>query len=144
MVPFVAKQCNDGEHLDSIRQKLNQVPTDLSQIYNHVLTKVIDIEKRPRALHLMQWIFPAEWPLSVTELRRAMASDDSSVRPSQYSIEDSKGFIDNDKQMRRMIISLSEGLAEIMRHCFEKGSRKFSKYQVQFIHESVNNFLSED
>ena len=145
MVPFVAKQCNDGEHLDSIRQRLDQVPSDLSQIYKHVLTNVVDVEKRSRTLHLMQWIFLAKWPLSVAELRHAMASDDSSVRPSQYSIEDSKGFIDNDEQMRKSIISLSGGLAEIKkRDILVDDYKKASKYQVQFIHESVNDFLRED
>ena len=156
MIPIIAKQCNDGEHLDSIRQKLNQVPSDLSQIYKHVLTNVVDIEKRPRTLHLMQWIFLAKWPLSVTELRHAMASDDNSVRPSQYSIEDSKGFIDNDEQMRKLTVSLSGGLAEIKKHDVYRSIEKVSmfkdiklpsrvtKYQVQFIHESVNDFLRED
>ena len=144
MVPFVAKQYNDGEHLDSIRRKLDQVPSDLSHIYKHVLTKIVDIEKRPRTLRLLQWIFLAKWPLTVTELHHAMASDDSSVRPSQYSIAESKGFIDNDEQMRKSIISLSGGLVEMKKHVFFVNGIKFSKIQVQFIHESVNDFLRED
>jgi uncharacterized C2H2 Zn-finger protein len=100
MIPVVAKQYNDGETLDSIRQKLHQVPSDLSQIYEHVLTKVVDVAKRPRTLHLMQWIFLAKRPLAISELRFAIASDDFSVGPSQYSIKDSKGYFDDDAQMK--------------------------------------------
>ena len=145
MVPFVAKQYNDGEHLDSIRRKSDQVPSDLSHIYKHVLTEVVDVEKRPRTMHLLQWIFLAKWPLTVTELRHAMASDDSSVRPSQYSIEESKGFIDNDEQMRKSIISLSGGLAEIKKNVLRGRSGALeTRFQVQFIHESMNDFLRED
>lgn len=139
MIPVIAKQYNDGEPPDSIQRKLVQVPSDLSHIYKHVLTRVVDVEKRPRTLRLMQWVFLAKWPLSVTELRHAMASDDSSVRPSQYSIKDSEGFIDNDKQMRKSIISLSGGLAEIKDH-----SQDAPINHVQFIHESVNDFIRED
>ena len=144
MVPFVAKQYNDGEHLDSIRRKLDQAPSNLSHIYKHILTEVVDVEKRPRTLQLLQWIFLARWPLTVTELRHAMASDDSSVRPSQYSISESKGFVDNDVQMRKLIISLSGGLAETKKHAWFDSEEEHSKIQVQFVHESVNDFLRED
>ena len=139
MIPVIAKQYNDGELVDSIQRKFDQVPSDLSHIYKHVLTRVVDVEKRPRTLRLMQWIFLAQRSLSVTELRHAMASDDSSVRPSQYSIKDSEGFIDNDEQMRKSIISLSGGLAEIKDY-----GRDAPKIHVQFIHESVNDFMRED
>ena len=144
MVPFIAKQYNDGEHLDAIRGKLDQIPSDLSHIYKHVLTEVVDVEKRPRTLQLLQWIFLAKWPLTVTELRHAMASDDSSVRPSQYSIAESKGFIDNDVQMRKLVISLSGGLAEVKKRAWFDGVEEHSHSEVQFIHESVNDFLRED
>ena len=133
VIPVVAKQYNDGENLDFIRKKLEKVPSDLHHIYRHIFTEVVDPEKRPRTLLLMQWVFLGARQPSVTEMRHAMASDDSVVRHGQYSIEESLGFINNDAQMNTLIVSLSGGLAEV-------GPRK----HVQFIHESVNDFLRED
>src|SRR5205814_4077080 len=63
-------------------------------------------------------------------LRFALASDDSSIHPSQYSCQESNGFVKDDKHMEKRIIGLSGGLAEVRHH------------KVQFIHQSVNDFLT--
>ena len=81
MIPIVAKQYNDWISLDTILSTLRQVPSDLDDIYRQILADVVYTEKRPLTLLLMQWIFLAKDPLSVTQFRHAMTSNDSSVRP---------------------------------------------------------------
>jgi ankyrin repeat protein len=130
VLPMVAKRYNKGESLETVQEALRKVPSDLGDVYQHILAEIVDPEDRAQRLHLMQWICLAERPLSLTELRFALASDDSSIRPSQYSCQESKGFIKDDKQMEKKIIGLSGGLAEVKHH------------KVQFIHQSVNDFLT--
>lgn len=133
MIPIIITQYNNGEPLDTILNTLAEVPSDLGEMYKHILTKVLDPKFKPRTLRLMQWIFLAKRPLSVTEIRFAMASDDSSVHPALNSCCEAKGFIENDEKMKRQIITLSGGLAEVHSHD-----------GVQFIHQSVNDFLFKE
>ncbi len=137
MLPIVTKEYNDGEFLDSILEKLNQVPSDLSQIYEYILTKVVNVEKQSRTLRFMQWIFFAQRPLIAVGIVHALACDDIPVRWSQISVEDlvSTG---NYSQVEKLVISLSGGLAEI-----NHGGR-WGRDHVQFIHESVNDFWRND
>ena len=133
-VDLVVRQYNDGIPLKTIHQGLDKVPPLLDDIFKHIILELVDPEERTQSLHLMQWISLAERPLSLTELRFAMACDDSSIQPLQYSCQDCKDFIEDNDRMEKRVVSLSGGLAEVKHH--EK------KYIVQFIHQSVNDFLT--
>ncbi|KAH0556307.1 hypothetical protein GP486_005765 [Trichoglossum hirsutum] len=133
IVPMVVRQYNEGESLETVQETLRKVPSDLGEVYQDILTNIVNPEDKERRLHLMQWICLAVRPLSLTELRFAMASDDSSIYTSQYSCQESKGFIKDGIQMKKRIIGLSGGLAEVKHHN--------SVDTVQFIHQSVNDFL---
>ncbi|OBT60680.1 hypothetical protein VE03_09999 [Pseudogymnoascus sp. 23342-1-I1] len=133
VVPLVVDLNQQGESLQYIYKELSKVPTDLSDVYEHIFTKVIEPRNRIRTLHLMQWICLADVPLSVTELRFAIASDDLYIHPARGSCKEAKDFVDTDARMERLITSLSGGLVEVKHH--------MSKTTVQFIHQSVNDFL---
>lgn len=133
VVVMVAKWLNYGESSEDIHQMLAKVPEELGEVYEHILKKVIETRHHARTLHLMQWICLAEKPLSVTELRFAMASDDECVHKPQIFCKDAKGFVETDARMEKLIISLSGGLAKVEHHMFGN--------TVQFVHQSVNDFL---
>jgi ankyrin repeat protein len=137
VVPLVTKYALDGESLPYIRRQLLEVPEGLGAVYEHILKNVIEPRNRKRALHLMQWICLAERPLTTTELRCAMASDDMNVYPSQIYCKDAKDFVDSDIRMERLVTSLSGGLAEVK-------ERDHHGRLVQLIHQSVNDFLISD
>ena len=130
---MVARWFNNRESLEKIHQMLARVPKELGAVYEHILENVIEARNRARTLHLMQWICLAERPLSMTELRFALASDDAYVHPSQLCCKDAKDFVETDATMEKLITSLSGGLAEVKHQSY--GST------IQFIHESVNDFL---
>ncbi|KAH8763535.1 hypothetical protein F5882DRAFT_20290, partial [Hyaloscypha sp. PMI_1271] len=133
MVPIVAKDYNKGKSLKQVLEKLQRAPPDLGSIYEHILKTIIDAEDREDSLHLMQWISLANRPLSLTELRFALALDDHSIHDFQNSVQDSKDFVEDDERMEQLITSLSGGLIEVRDH---DGSNV-----VQFIHQSVNDSL---
>ena len=140
-VPLVARLYNNGKSLEVIRQTLQAVPLELEEVYKHILTKVIDHDYQSQTLHLMQWIYLAERPLSVTELRFAMALDDSFINPAQHSCQESKDFVEDDARMKKLVVSLTGGLAEVKYHSQSDHGQHDT---VQFIHQSVNDFLSKD
>jgi ankyrin repeat protein len=133
VVPLVVDLNQQGESLQYIYKELSKVPTKLGDVYEHIFREVIDRRNRTRTFHLMQWICLAELPLSVTELRFAIASDDLYIHPARESCKEAKDFVDTDARMERLITSLSGGLVEVKHH--------MSKTTVQFIHQSVNDFL---
>jgi hypothetical protein len=137
VVPLVIKYDSDGESLPYIRRQLLDVPEGLGAVYEHILKNVIEPRNRKRALHLMQWICLAERPLSTTELRYAMASDDMNVHLSQNYCKDAKDFVESDIRMERLVTSLSGGLAEVRQ-------QGYHGQLVQLIHKSVSDFLISD
>lgn len=140
MIPIVTKDYNDGEFLQSILRRLEQVPSDLSQIYEYILTKVVDLEKRSRSLRFMQWIFFAERRLAGVSIVHALACDENPIRWSQISVKDLDSTADT-AQIEKSVLSLSGGLAEIEHN--DDDSYRWRSY-VQFIHESVNDFWRKD
>ncbi|KAH0536065.1 hypothetical protein FGG08_007031 [Glutinoglossum americanum] len=132
VVPLIIRYNLEGESLLYIRQKLAEVPRELGDVYEHILKNVVEARNWARTLHLMQWICLAERPLSVTELRYAISSDDIYVCLPQKSCEDSRDFVEDDARMERLITTLSGGLAEVS----HRGGGI-----VQFVHQSVNDFL---
>jgi hypothetical protein len=119
VIPVIAKQYNEGRALQEILRALEKVPSDLETIYKHILT-LVDHTVRSQTLHLMQWICLAERPLSLTELRFALASDDLSIHRFQESAQQSTGFVESDTRMKDMTIALSGGLAEVKFHHDER------------------------
>ena len=132
VTPTVIKLYNGEESLEDIYAMLAKIPSELKEVYQHIIENVVNHRHRSKTLHLMQWICLAERPLSLTELRFALAAEmcDSS---SQLRCEDVNGFVESDNRMEKQVTSLSGGLAEV-RHQ-ESGAT------VQFVHQSVNDYL---
>lgn len=130
VVPLIIKYNREGESLTYICQKIMKVPKGLGDVYEHILKNVIEGRQWARTLHLMQWVCLAKRPLSVTELRYALNSDTHSTQESNESTRES---ITNDTLMEKLIRTLSGGLAET--------NLQKKRVVVQFIHQSVNDFL---
>lgn len=116
VVPLINQLEQEGETLSYIQKRLAEVPKGLEEIYEHILTNVIEAQNRPRTLFMMQWICLAVRPLSVKELRFAMASDCIGSHESIHSCQDGNILSEEDARMERLITSLSGGLAEVKYH----------------------------
>jgi ankyrin repeat protein len=122
-----------GKSMKNIQNMLLEVPAALDELYRTIF-ETINEDDRPQTLYLMQWICLAKRPLSLTELRFAMASDwpDPLHRPHQ-SHHQLKEEFESDEQMEYLVRSLSGGLVEVKHQKYER--------TVQLIHQSVNDFL---
>ena len=111
---------------------IKEIPGKLENLYEHILFR---IEDQKRVAQLMQWVCFALRPLSLEELRYIMVVDITNNFTSLEECRVSVDFAETDEQMKRMVNSLSGGLAETV----EYPGRRI----VQFIHQSVKDYLIE-
>ena len=136
-VPMVIEKVNDGESSSEAHDMLEEVPRGLNGVYQHILANVIKAQHRSKALLMMQWVCLAETPLSLTELRYAMALDDVCNNAPRVRCEESKDFVELDGRMAVLIHSHSGGLVEVKVYSEDDAS------VIQFIHQSVADFFLE-
>ncbi|KAJ5377952.1 uncharacterized protein N7496_005361 [Penicillium cataractarum] len=120
----------------SLRRRLAEIPSDLSELFKDILRR--DNENVEDLLLCVLWILYAKRPLQPKEFYHALWSGLSlkglvDDRPPTSEDPDSK---DSLNRFNRCVISSSKGLAEI--------TTKSKKPIVQFIHESVRDFLIKD
>lgn len=139
VTPMVLKYISDGDSLEQVQEYLLQVPTGLKEVYEHILKNVIDQRHRAGSLQLFQWLHSATRPLSVEELRYALAARDIVIDPlPQSKCSNTRDFVRSNDVMELRISSWSGGLVEVVnRDLLHSGT-------VQVIHQSVNDFLSTD
>ncbi|KAI0830394.1 hypothetical protein F5Y06DRAFT_207442 [Hypoxylon sp. FL0890] len=112
-----------------LRQRLKDIPGDLHELFHDILTR--DHDNTRGLLLCIQWVLFARRPLTPEELYFAIMSG---VEPDSLFSCDSGQEISPD-DMRRYILDNSKGLAE---------STKSGTPTVQFIHESVRDFLLKE
>ena len=127
VVEILNKEHDSGRIL-ALRRRLREIPGDLHELFNDILTR--DSRNRDELILCVQWVLFARHPLTPEELYFAIVSGSE---PQDLSIWDSEEISMSDIQ--RFILDASKGLAETT-------SSKTPK--VQFIHESVKDFLVKE
>ncbi|CAG8948022.1 unnamed protein product [Penicillium salamii] len=134
IVPAARRRISEAESFDEICRWLREVPADLEGVYMCILNDVIEARNLEQSFLLFQWVCLAERPLSVIEMRYALAAKNAHITRTTQKWERIDGFIESDKRMKGRIKALSGGLAEVI--LSEDASET-----VQVVHQSVNDFL---
>ncbi|KAM3510890.1 hypothetical protein MY11210_005493 [Beauveria gryllotalpidicola] len=116
----------------ALRKRLAEIPSDLSKLFNDILRR--DNENMEDLLLCILWILYAKRPLRPIEFYHALWSGLSPKGLADPEIPDVT-VPDAGDRVNRCVISSSKGLAEIT---------KSQQPRVQFIHESVRDFLVKD
>jgi ankyrin repeat protein len=112
----------------ALRKKLSEIPTELSKLFRSMLARD---QHRPESLQLcLLWILFAKRPLSPAEFRHALWAGLLEQRLVDPELPD-----DTHMDAVKLVASSSKGLAEIT---------KSDQPAVQFIHESVRDFLVKE
>jgi ankyrin repeat protein len=124
VVGILNSEYRNGSTITKIRSRLEEIPSKLKDLFEMIITR--DGENLDRLQICLKWILFATRPLELPELYFA----------TQISIDkECSGFWDQDDvdldQMKVFMRSSCKGLAEVTRKASE----------VQFIHESVREFL---
>lgn len=118
----------DGGRIHMLRQRLDDIPEDLHQLFRDILTR--DNYRRDELLLCIQWLLFSRQPLTPEELYFAVLSGTGPESVDGWDVDEiSMGDI------KKFILSSSKGLAEITTS---------PSPTVQFIHESVKDFLLKE
>jgi hypothetical protein len=114
----------------TVKQKLEQIPEDLTNLFRSIVTR--DREDVHELLLCLRWILYSRRPLALREFYFAMlaGTDTKDLEWRCYFAEFSEE--DADDMILDYLRSCSKGLAELT---------KGKNGRVQFIHESVRDFL---
>jgi len=115
--------CDEGK-VEAMQQTLREVPDDLDKLFWTILSK--DNPDKHETILMLQWVLFAREPLKPEELYYATLAG---TNANNLGAWDSSRITPDT--VRRRIIHSSRGLIEV-----SQGERR-----VQFIHESVNDFL---
>jgi ankyrin repeat protein len=129
VVQILNKAFDHGPVSDlAVQQKLQEIPDELHELLKSILTK--DSEQMAQMKLCLQWILFATRQLTPIELYYAILAGDETAVPVAW--DSSNG---SSEDIERFILSRSKGLAEIIQ------TQKSKTREVQFIHESVRDFL---
>lgn len=127
VVDILNKDFDRGQ-VHALQKKLQEIPSNLHELFRNILTR--DSRNKELLILCIQWVLFARKPLSPQELYHALLS---SVDPEAVADWDPDDVTTDD--MKRYILSSSKGLTEATA----------GKYpRVQFIHESVRDFLLKE
>ena len=136
---------DNGATLGEIDRILHRVSPDLWNFYQHQMENT-KYDDRLQMLSMLQCVFYSLRPLSPTELRYTLAFGHENF--SSYSEwEQSSEHVISNAQMEKRIREKSKGLIEIVELPEEYNAFKALTERrpiVQFIHQSVRDFLSRD
>ena len=135
VLPEVIRECRRGKRIEVVQSHIRRLPIKLHDLYGTILAGISD-DERLESLKLMRWICFALRPLSLREMRHAMVVDPDTSYITLRECLDTESYVATDEDMRMRILDLSKGLAEIRVH----EEHDF----VQFVHESVKDFLVQD
>ncbi|RYP08882.1 hypothetical protein DL765_008663 [Monosporascus sp. GIB2] len=128
VVGILNKEHDKGRTAKRLRRKLSEIPSDLHELFHDLLTR--DCHNRNELLLCIQWVLFAREPLKPEQLYFAVLSGTEPDDLSRWDPDEiSMGLI------KTFILNSSKGLAEIT---------KSKIPTVQFIHESVRDFLLKE
>ncbi|ORY63313.1 uncharacterized protein BCR38DRAFT_524899, partial [Pseudomassariella vexata] len=113
----------------AVRKRLHEIPAKMSDLFKDILRR--DNTNMMDLLLCIQWILFAKRPLRREEFYFALVSG---LDPDPENLRWNPGKITTD-DMDKFVLNSSKGLAELT---------KSNSQTVQFIHESVRDFLIKD
>jgi hypothetical protein len=125
LVVRILNKAYDHVRIYALRRRLREIPDELDNLFADILTR--DSEKKEELVLCLQWILYAQRPLKRPELYYAIISG---IEPARLTEWDPNEITTQD--MEKFILSCSKGLVEVI---------KTKDQTVQFIHESVRDFL---
>ncbi|KAK1756823.1 hypothetical protein QBC47DRAFT_377737 [Echria macrotheca] len=125
LVVGILNEEHDRGRIHALRQRLRAIPEDLHELFRDILTR--DQQNKGELLLCIQWVLYARRPLKPEQLYFAVLSGVEPGALSEWDPDEITGTV-----IRRFILNSSKGLAEVT---------KSQQPTVQFIHESVKDFL---
>ncbi|KAH7079189.1 hypothetical protein BKA63DRAFT_551591 [Paraphoma chrysanthemicola] len=131
LVVGILNKEHDRGRIHALRRRLQEIPGDLHDLFRDILTR--DSHNKDELVLCIQWVLFAKQPLSLEQLYFAIFSGVELEAVSRWNPDE----ITQDV-IRRFILDSSKGLTETTTSKLQKDQK------VQFIHESVRDFLLKE
>ncbi|KAF2497384.1 hypothetical protein BU16DRAFT_456678, partial [Lophium mytilinum] len=128
LVVRILNKEHDAGNMHVLQRRLRETPSDLHDLFRDILTR--DSDNQGELVLCVQWVLFSKRPLSPVELYYAILFG---VEPDTLSTWVPNKITRN--VMERFILNTSKGFVEVTTSEIQK---------VQFIHESVRDFLLEE
>jgi ankyrin repeat protein len=128
LVTGILNKEHDSGRIHALQRRLQEIPGDLHELFRDILRR--DSNNRDELVLCIQWVLFAKQPLSPEQLYFAILSG---VELDTVSIWDPRDVTMD--VIKKFILNSSKGLAEITTS---------KRQKVQFIHESVRDFLLKE
>ncbi|USP76197.1 hypothetical protein yc1106_03471 [Curvularia clavata] len=128
LVVGILNKESDRGRVDRLQRKLREIPSDLYNLFRDILTR--DSNNKEELVLCIQWVLFAKQALSPEQLYHAILSG---VEPEAVSAWDPEET--DQVAIKRFILDCSKGLTDVTASKNQK---------VQFIHESVRDFLLKE
>ena len=128
LVVEILNKEHDNGRIHALRRRLRELPADLYELFRDILIR--DANNKDELILCIQWVLFARQQLNVGELYYAILSGAEPDALSQWHPDEI-----TKSDMEHFILSSSKGLTEVTRSKSPK---------VQFIHESVRDFLLKE
>ncbi|KAK4031521.1 ankyrin repeat domain-protein [Parachaetomium inaequale] len=125
IVVSLLNKAYDDSRLEAMREALEEVPADLEDVFNRLLSK--DDPNKAETIRMLQWVLLSRRPLKPEELFFAVLAGTAPEYTGPWDRSKITGHT-----IQRRITASSKGLIE---------ARTGDMASVQFIHLSVNDFL---
>ena len=112
---------------ETIEVSISKLPGHLNGIYRAILDRVTQDDQHNHVQAALAWVSFARRPLSIVEIQHAL------------SVGSSYGFSDHEAEISLRVASIDENW--LFSHCGGLIEVKESGQQVQFIHQTVHEFL---
>ncbi|KAJ5743751.1 hypothetical protein N7533_008621 [Penicillium manginii] len=136
ILPFVQQKLAEGDSSEAVFDWLKEIPTpqeDMNETYQYILEHVIADWNLAQSFLFFQWVYLAERPLTLAEIRYALTASNARAKKYPKECHGVKYPLETEN-LNSKIKALSGGLAEVV-------SAEDSKQVIQVIHQSVNDFL---
>lgn len=128
LVVSILNKEHDSGRIHALQRRLQDIPGDLHELFRDILMR--DQHNRNELLLCIQWVLFSKQPMKPEQLYFAILSGVEPEALSEWNPDEITSSV-----MKRFIIDSSKGLAEIT---------KSKNETVQFIHESVKDFLLKE
>lgn len=136
-----------GRNMQEIMKRIRDVPETLENLYASLL-EAYPRDDRDQIVKLFHWALFSVRPLSLEELREAMATDPEMSYASISQFREKSQHYSRMEDFEAYITGISMGLVEVIK--FESSRQipnhdgRLPKNSVQFIHQSVPDYLVRD
>lgn len=129
VVRILNREHDRGANVIELRRRLSEIPSGLHELFRDILRSGMRDDEH--LVHVLQWILYARQPMTPEELYFAVQSGTT----NSPSLEPWNRYNIGSQNIDLFILNSSKGLAEMTK------VTKRQKPMVQFIHESVRDYL---